>query len=521
MDQLKIILATVKKQQFWVCCGVMLLTSIGCWWWASGKLTKLYNNRARAIDGDFAGATVAPGAPNQAKIDQINNQDKELGEKVYHAWETLYAEQKKNNPFPTKVLVEEFKQEFESLQLPKDQLAPQLLDIYQNHIKKYLPELQKIVKVRHEVGGEEGTTPRAPVMGPRGGGYGGFGGGGQILGGIRPGGIGGSPLGPAGSGLGTEKEYTGIVDWDPGDYAQLEAHFDWGNRAPTTLEVVMAQEDLWVYEALLRAIKKVNEGATTQASAAVKRIVALDIGRDAAPGWQEARQAVFSPPQTGPSAGGMRGAPPMMGRPGQGTSGNQAEEALFRDRYVDEKGEPLPYTPQYPHADFNPPEFKMMPVFMNFVMDQRYLPALLVACANSSMPIEVKRVRILKQVIGPLDTGSATGSGMPGAMGPGMPRMPPMMPEGMMSRGMRGMPRMPLIPRGPAPAGNNTAQDLTGQIDVPVQICAIIYIYNPPNRAKLGIPEEKSPAGATAPGNAASPPANASATSPPKSTPGR
>ena len=29
-----------------------------------------------------------------------------------------------------------------------------------------------------------------------------------------------------------------------------------------------------------------------------------------------------------------------------------------------------------------------------------------------------------------------------------------------------------------------------------MQIYAVIYIYNPPDRAKLGIPEEKNPAGA-------------------------
>ncbi len=36
MDKLKIFLANAKKYQFWICCGVMLLTSLGCWWWASG-----------------------------------------------------------------------------------------------------------------------------------------------------------------------------------------------------------------------------------------------------------------------------------------------------------------------------------------------------------------------------------------------------------------------------------------------------------------------------------------------------
>ena len=35
-----------------------------------------------------------------------------------------------------------------------------------------------------------------------------------------------------------------------------------------------------------------------------------------------------------------------------------------------------------------------MPVYMKLVMDQKRLPRLLVECANSKMPIEVREVRI-------------------------------------------------------------------------------------------------------------------------------
>ena len=77
------------------------------------------------------------------------------------------------------------------------------------------------------------------------------------------------------------------------------------------------------------------------------------------------------------------------------------------------------------------------------------------------------------------------------------------------------MPPSPIRHAGPA-AGGGASQDISGQVDVPVQIYAIIYIYNPPDRAKLGIPEEKPPAGAAAP------PTNAPATPPsPAKTPGK
>ena len=56
-----------------------------------------------------------------------------------------------------KLLGADFKQAFEKLQLPKDQLDSKYLEMYQNHIEEYLPSLQEIVKVRHEVEKKEGA----------------------------------------------------------------------------------------------------------------------------------------------------------------------------------------------------------------------------------------------------------------------------------------------------------------------------------------------------------------------------
>ena len=70
MDKIKIFLATAKKHQFWVCCGVMLLTSLGCWWWACGNLSDLFKKRSSEIDGDFTSATVQPGIPTRASSTQ-------------------------------------------------------------------------------------------------------------------------------------------------------------------------------------------------------------------------------------------------------------------------------------------------------------------------------------------------------------------------------------------------------------------------------------------------------------------
>ena len=95
----------------------------------------------------------------------------------------------------------------------------------------------------------------------------------------------------------------------------------------------------------------------------------------------------------------------------------------------------------------------MMPIHMSLLMDQSKINKLLAECANRNMPVEVRRVR-LTATSGP-DAGVA-----PAAAGDASP--------------------------------STTADAETPHIETqrdircPVEIQGIIYIYNPPDRAKLG-----------------------------------
>ena len=470
MDKLRPTIDAIKKYHFWVICGALVLTVLICWWMATGGLAAQFQKQKSQIESAFSGLQgIRSGHPNQPLIDEVERRNTELKKNVFEAWEILYNEQKEKNPFPTEVLGEDFKRQFESLR-PQEELARRYRERYQNFIKKYFPKLMQRIDVRRPVEPAEGA-------------------GGAAVGGN----VAGMPGGLQGRGA-TAAELTGVVEWNDADYARLVARFEW-QQTPSTLAVLLAQEDLWVYEALLRVIKTTNEGATTPSNATVKQINAMEIGRDAVAAWKSAENALGLQSAGKGKLDGMMGG--MQGRTsaGQAQKGEvSGDQLLVAFRYIDDKGEPLGYQSQYPYANHPYAEFKMMPIRLSLVVDQRRIPRLLANCANSNMPIEVQRVRILKS-LGPANAAqSSRGGGMPpgaGGMTPGMGMEMGEMGMGGMPPGMGGMPpgmgMSEMGMGGMLPGGWTSTVDTEGSpFDVPVEIHAIINIYNPPDREKLG-----------------------------------
>ena len=413
---------------------------------------------------------------------------------------------------------------------------------YQNFIEKQLPKLFELVNYRHYEFDEE-STDAAPA------------------GGARPGMAGGMVTGQ------DVGKLVGVVDWSEANRSELMVQYDF-TRRPSSSQVRLAQEDYWVYQALLNIIKSTNGDATTHSSAAVKEIETLQIGQQAVATLQSDQGAdLLSVGANSMSAGGAGGMPGMSmgGMPGGGMMGEMggmpgggmmspggmpgggmmspggmpgemggmpgggmmspggmpgemggmsgggmdmsgggmdmgggaplsAEDmALLNYRYVKESLEPLP-AGQNEYA-----EFKMMPIFMRLKIDQRKIPDFLVECANSTMPVEVKRFRINPESGGgslsmgrgggmPKMGGAMMGGGMPGMMGPGggMPG------EGMM---MGGGAR-----RGAAAMGGTTGAEEKNPYVVSVEIRGIIYLYNLPDKSKLatGMGSEQGDADAMA-----------------------
>ncbi len=346
------------------------------------------------------------------------------------------------------------------------------------------------------------------------------------------------------------KQPKGVVDW--ANAGNLMDYFRNWNDIPTTPDVIVAQENVWVYEALLKVIRNTNDVGNdpkhsaknyqspgTHKDARIKEIQALEIGNEAAQSWAACENAVFVLSSDGGSAASTQ-APTIQPGPSAGrgmgfqsaaagaTSGGSAASLLV-GRYVDNNGKPLADPKQQPNQ-----EFRMMPVNLRVVMEQRAIPRLLVECANSNMRIDVRSVRILAEKPPAFDVnGSSTGGDAPAgaAAVPQLGRPPAGGRRGMSGFGGHGMMNR-LGGQGAGNASQNNEFSYSEESadpsapPVPVEIQGVIYIYNPPTPQSTNgavatgtTATGAAPAAAAAPATpAASPAAPAGTATPPTAT---
>ncbi|MGA2621256.1 MAG: hypothetical protein ABSF26_26835 [Thermoguttaceae bacterium] len=488
MDKIKITLAVLQKHHFWLLCLVILSLSLLSWSKAANDMSAHFAKRKTDLQNKTT-KVVSIGAdvkhPNDKTIRGIQsrhgvstdpsapNEKNNLVDNVREVWKRLYAEQRDQNPLPKALVQKEgFQREFDKrwgpLEKlgPSDEMDPKYRDTFLYHIKEHFPTLFRIIDRRQEVN-EDGT----PVD----------------TGNRSRGGMGTAAGGAGQAGVRME----GIVDWDEVDAQRLISRFTQWRTTPSTLDVMLAQEDLWVYEALLRVIRNTNNTSPDDRkyikpidhrAAAVKRIRALEIGQDAVQVWEASQQpvALLGSQAAGGAAGGPMGAGAAGVNPlahGASGPGGTAEKSPLAGRYVDDKGKPLADPTQQPYA-----EFRMMPIDLQVIIEQKAIPKLLAECANSNMPIEVRAVRVLAKDSEPFDLGEG-GSG--GGSSPQGPRLGSGAAGHLPGAGRPGAPPGPMGLGGAAENQEDEALD-PAVPPIPVEIRGIIYIYNPPDRSRLG-----------------------------------
>ncbi|MDO5581266.1 MAG: hypothetical protein Q4G69_09025, partial [Planctomycetia bacterium] len=294
------------------------------------------------------------------------------------------------------------------------------------------------------------------------------------------------------------RRIVGNVDWSSPEIYALPTWSQGGY--PTSIEIWYAQESLWVYEALLRVIAETNkEFPDNITTAPIKAIESLLIGQPAGTLWQTTIGAInLMPSQGGMGEGDMMGSMEMSGGPmdGETGEGGPASGALTENdilmkilfgRYLDGENKPLPAETAPPFAEFN-----KMPVCMKLVVDQRRIPELLVNCANCSMPIDIKHIRIspenVVRVSGPSAGGAEGADGMGGAPG-GASGGPGGARGSMEGGGMDGG-----TPTGGIEVGRSAISQVAGYgVDaIHIEVYGIINIFNEPNIADFGTGQDST-----------------------------
>ncbi|TVS08401.1 MAG: hypothetical protein EA424_28645, partial [Planctomycetaceae bacterium] len=448
MDQVKVILRALSKHIFWIGCGVIMLVSMFSWYTARSSLKNEFDENLGKIKTSFGSANTLrtkPAPPNEHSNAQMDRLLDEALQKVVEAWQTQFSHQETILRWPGE-LGSDFVNAVRplkpiELKVPFPTPQPQELKVdfrqrYANYVERLLPRLAVLINSRW-----------APGRGAMGGM--------SDVDGMGMGPMGSPGMSPARPGAGTARPGTGtasrtaekppLVEWPSGDQARLlGSHFDWSgqpDQAPTTLQLLYAQEDLWVLTALMYIIRNTNEGAESRHEAVVKTIESILIGPSAVGragqitrlggaagmggmggmgmegsmdeyGGYGDEYGGYGEEGGGMMGGGMMGGGMMGGGMGGSMMGNGMEgddmmgarSPASRDpanfRYVDNEYTPLPAQRLRDAMAAGSPEdaflvvAKRMPVRLRLLVDQRRIHRLLAQFGNSALPVEIRQVRV-------------------------------------------------------------------------------------------------------------------------------
>ena len=471
MDKVRAFLQAAWLQRFWILCVIGTLAAVVCWMMASGELQRQFTANKSQIDTEFGNMQKISGTQvhgNPAVNAKEREEAKKIADSVKQLWQSLFDAQHEVVLKWPDVLGADFVSYVEKAKFGSD-INQTFRDRYQNYIKNRFDGLVEIVDAKKM--SVDGAASFGPGMGRMEGG-----------GRMGEGGMGADViLGP--DGLPIEEDY--LVQWL--DQANLRQQLEFAN-VPTSKQIWVTQEDLWVYETLLHAIANTNKerGATRPDNTAIRVIQSLEVGAPAALAMP--LESMILMPMDAMAVPGGEAPPPVD--PGMSAEGVDMDAMLLQNRYIDAEGKPITDA-----ATGMGTEFRRLPIRMVLMMDERYLPNILVECANAPLPIEVQRLRINKEKSGidkdgqAFELAASAGAGAPGMMGG----------RGEMGRGM-GMPMggrgeggrsmgMPMGGRGYEGGAMGMSLNPADTANLAtVEIQGLVYIYMPPDPTILVVP---------------------------------
>ncbi len=379
-DNIRPTVEIVVKHHFWMLAAVVPFIVLPLTWLAAGDLSQKIKAKQGAVDSKLTSVRNVQGVaehPNERWAEVLGRDTASVKRETLAAWRRFYDAQAPIRVWPAELLGDDFVERASKLQ-PGGKLPRPLLERYQEAVKNIVRTLPKrmgaddlMPSMTDEV---DPARPKNPAAGPR----------------------------PASR---------SIVQWSEGDQKRIYDSFDW-QRPPTTGQVQLAQEEIWMYGILCDIVRKMNARATAAFDAVIPLVEEMAVGYPAAEdkpgGAGENRVVRVGGPAASPApdGGGPPGAGPLS-RPGhprfsgsggntpKGSTGDGAAVAddIFRNWiYVDYGGRPLMAAEQT--ASLANKMIHFMPFRVRAVIDQRRLDELLVSLAASRIPIDVRQVRI-------------------------------------------------------------------------------------------------------------------------------
>ena len=452
MDQLKEYFGVFKRQHFWFVAPVLLVLGVVVWFMASKSLTEEFSSNKSTVEGLLSKMRAVSGSekhPNPEFHEGMQQLIDGRRENVRAAWQTKYDNQKQDLVWPE--VTPDFRDAvkdmnpIEKVDFKTQTIQQSLRRSYKRFVDEKLPQLAS------DIGAKWSPTKAR---------------GGSAYRRSRE----------AAADDGGVVDQSQLVIWNPDNQAIIEERFDWPST-PTTLQVLYAQEDIWVLENLIGIIKETNGDVQTRSQAAIKQIAFIQLGSDVE---KPSFRVLVPQPMVGNEDGlteeemememeVVGGDESGAGGTGFGTEGEGGFDAdgnplpkqdvlasLVANRYVDNNYQPIA---DLAGLEASAAVAKRIPVRMRLLVDQRSLNRLLIACANSKLTLEVRQLRFNPQ-------GESLGAGKAfGGSGED---------------------------RGRATGGFGRQNAETKQLpnytsfDRMVELYGIVYIFNPVDESKIG-----------------------------------
>lgn len=421
-DNVRPYLDAVLKHHFWILLALVPPVVLPMVFLARGKLAAEIDSARSQIESRLSAVRSVTGIqphPNNEWSSEIDKATKRVKGQTLAEWRKVWDSQQPLRVWPAS-LGPDFVQKATTLK-PAAKLPRPMLERYQNSVRAIVRTLPARMGADELMVDGAAGGPGQPAGPPPGM--------------IDPGMMRGRP--------GVPEKPMALVQWNPADQQRLYASFNW-DRPPSTMQVVLAQEELWVYGVLADVIARVNKPAAGAFNAPVSLVEQLAVGYPAAedrPGaagggrimvpvaaGQANPMGEFTPPSD-PSTmeGGAVGRPPHprfggggvggpMGGPGGEAPPDASPDDLLRSWiYVDFAGKPLTAAELASSPDAQ--LVHLVPFVIRAVVDERKLDTLLVDLATAPVPIDVRQVRINGGASGPVGFGPGGGEfgGQPAA----------------------------------------------------------------------------------------------------------